>query len=132
MQFIRIDYENFIDMTKAIDSHKLITNLHFRKWTFPIVQALGTDTKRYSTLLRLLPEVTQKVLTEHLRQLERTGIVRRFFYPTIPPRVEYKLTEMGVDLLKLTKDINLWVERHHEEICKSQKAYDKHIKQADS
>ena len=132
MQFIRIDYENFIDMTKAIDSHKLITNLLFRKWTFPIVQALGTDTKRYSTLSRLLPEVTQKVLTEHLRQLERAGIVRRFFYPTIPPRVEYKLTEMGVDLLKLTKDINLWVECHHEGICKSQKAYDKHIKQADS
>ena len=125
MQFIRIDYENFIDMTKAIDSHKLITNLHFRKWTFPIVQALGTDTKRYSTLLRLLPEVTQKVL-------ERTGIVRRFFYPTIPPRVEYKLTEMGVDLLKLTKDISLWVECHHEEICKSQKTYDKHTKQAGS
>lgn len=71
MQFIRIDYENFIDMTKAIDSHKLITNLLFRKWTFPIVQALGTDTKRYSTLSRLLPEVTQKVLTEHLRQPTR-------------------------------------------------------------
>ena len=121
MQFIRIDYENFIDMTKAIDSHKLIANLLFRKWTFPIIQALGTDTKRYSTLSRLLPEVAQKVLTEHLRQLERAGIVRRFFYPTIPPRVEYKLTEMGVDLLKLTKDINLWVERHHEEICKSYK-----------
>ena len=101
MQFIRIDYENFIDMTKAIDSHKLITNLLFRKWTFPIIQALGTDTKRYSTLSRLLPEVAQKVLTEHLRQLERAGIVRRFFYPTIPPRVEYKLTEMGVDLLKI-------------------------------
>lgn len=115
-----------------VDSRKLITNLLFRKWTFPIIQALGADTKRYSTLSRLLPEVAQKVLTEHLRQLERAGIVRRFFYPTIPPRVEYKLTEMGVDLLKLTKDINLWVERHHEEICKSQKAYDKHIKQADS
>ena len=110
-----------------VDSRKLITNLLFRKWTFPIIQALGTDTKRYSTLSRLLPEVAQKVLTEHL-----AGIVRRFFYPTIPPRVEYKFTEMGVDLLKLTKDINLWVERHHEEICKSQKAYDKHIKQADS
>jgi len=62
-----------------VDSRKLITNLLFRKWTFPIIQALGTDTKRYSTLSRLLPEVAQKVLTEHLRQLERAGIVRRFF-----------------------------------------------------
>jgi len=116
----------------SIDSHKLITNLLFRKWIFPIVQALGTDTKRYSALSRLLPGVTQKVLTEHLRQLERAGIVRRFFYPTIPPRVEYQLTEMGIDLLKLTKDINLWVERHYEEIHKYQKTYDKQIKRADS
>ena len=110
----------------------ILLSIIFRKWTFSIVQSLGCNTKRYSELHRSLPEVTQKVLTEHLRVLERAGIVRRFFYPTIPPRVEYKLTEMGVDLLKLTKDINLWVERHHEEICKSQKAYDKHIKQADS
>ena len=48
-----------------VDSRKLITNLLFRKWTFPIIQALGTDTKRYSTLSRLLPEVAPKVLTEH-------------------------------------------------------------------
>lgn len=67
-----------------------------------------------------------------LKQLERAGIVRRFFYPTIPPRVEYQLTEIGIDLLKLTKDINLWVERHYEEIHKYQKTYDKQIKRADS
>ena len=114
------------------DSRDFMTSLLFRKWTIAIILSLGAETKRYSALHRSLPGVTQKVLTEHLKQLERAGIVRRFFYPTIPPRVEYKLTEMGVDLLKLTKDINLWVERHHEEICKSQKAYDKHIKQADS
>ena len=108
-----------------VDSRKLITNLLFRKWTFPIIQALGTDTKRYSTLSRLLPEVAQKVLTEHLRQLERAGIVRRFFYPTIPPRVEYKLTKTGLELSKLTDDITIWFDSHSETLHKSQKAYDK-------
>ena len=108
-----------------VDSRKLITNLLFRKWTFPIIQALGTDTKRYSTLSRLLPEVAQKVLTEHLRQLERAGIVRRFFYPTIPPRVEYELTKTGLELLKLTGDITTWFDSHSETLHKSQKTYNK-------
>lgn len=108
-----------------VDSRKLITNLLFRKWTFPIIQALGTDTKRYSTLSRLLPEVAQKVLTEHLRQLERAGIVRRFFYPTIPPRVEYELTKTGLELLKLMDGITVWFDSHSETLHKSQKTYNK-------
>lgn len=117
---------------KNISAHECITNLIFRKWTITIVQSLGHDTKRYSSLHRSLPGITQKVLTEHLKQLERAGIVRRFFYPTIPPRVEYQLTEVGLDLLKLANSIDLWSECYHETIHKSQKMYDKRTKQAAS
>lgn len=61
----------------------------------------------------------------HLKQLERAGIVRRFFYPTIPPRVEYELTKAGLELLKLTGDITTWFDSHSEALHKSQKTYDK-------
>ncbi len=60
------------------DSRDFMTSLLFRKWTIAIILSLGTETKRYSALHRSLPGVTQKVLTEHLKQLERAGIVRRF------------------------------------------------------
>ena len=97
----------------------------FRKWTLLIVQTLGGDTRRYSELHRSLPDITQKVLTEHLRALERAGIVRRFFYPTIPPRVEYQLTDMGLDLLELANHISVWCDSHYSEVRKHQKEYDR-------
>ena len=110
--------------TRKISSD-IISNILFRKWTLSIVQTLGGDTRRYSELHRSLPDVTQKVLTEHLRALERAGIVRRFFYPTIPPRVEYQLPDMGLDLLALTKHISVWCDSHYSEVREHQKEYDR-------
>ena len=107
------------------DARDFMTSLLFRKWTIAIIISLGVETKRYSALYRSLPGVTQKVLTEHLKQLERTGIVRRFFYPTIPPRVEYELTKTGLELLKLTDGITVWFDSHSETLHKSQKTYNK-------
>ena len=107
------------------DSRDFMTSLLFRKWTIAIIISLGVETTRYSALYRSLPGVTQKVLTEHLKQLERTGIVRRFFYPTIPPRVEYELTKTGLELLKLTDGITVWFDSHSETLHKSQKTYNK-------
>ena len=60
------------------DSRDFMTSLLFRKWTIVIILSLGTETKRYSVLYRFLPGLIQKVLTEHLKQLERAGIVRCF------------------------------------------------------
>ncbi|QJU07422.1 helix-turn-helix transcriptional regulator [Candidatus Saccharibacteria bacterium oral taxon 488] len=106
-------------------SSDILSSILFRKWTFSIVQSLGGDTRRYSELHRSLPDITQKVLTEHLRALERAGIVRRFFYPTIPPRVEYQLTDMGLELLELAKHISVWCDSHYSEVRKHQKEYDR-------
>lgn len=75
-----------------------------RKWTLRIAVTLSGDTKRHSELAKCLPGITQKVLTETLREMERTGIVERFVYPVVPPKVEYKLTEVGLELLKLSKE----------------------------
>lgn len=107
------------------DSRDFMTSLLFRKWTIAIIISLGVEAKRYSALYRSLPGVTQKVLTEHLKQLERAGIVRRFFYLTIPPRVEYELTKTGLELLKLMDGITVWFDSHSETLHKSQKTYNK-------
>ncbi|MBF1032610.1 MAG: helix-turn-helix transcriptional regulator [Candidatus Nanosynbacter sp.] len=117
-------------MTRTVDDATLdlITSLLFRKWTLPILQSLGTTTKRYSTLSRMLPKITQKVLTERLKQLERGGIVQRVLHSTNPPQVEYRLTEMGIKLLGVANDIECYFHDHSEAICRSQKMYDRRQK----
>jgi DNA-binding HxlR family transcriptional regulator len=98
-----------------------------RKWTLRIVVALGTGMKRHSELTRILPDITQKVLTETLREMERTGIVERSIFPTIPPRVEYKLTESGFGLLKLSESFADWFDTYQNDLHTALKAYDQRM-----
>ncbi|WP_433592211.1 winged helix-turn-helix transcriptional regulator [Nocardia sp. CA-145437] len=76
---------------------------------------------------RRLDGITQKVLTRMLRDLERDGLVRRTVYPTVPPRVEYALTELGADLADLghiTHAMGQWALRHADEIAVARAAFD--------
>ena len=68
------------------------------KWTVLVVQTLGDGSKRFNELRREIPSVSQRMLTLTLRNLERDGIVSRTVTPTIPPRVDYELTELGQSL----------------------------------
>ena len=86
---------------------------------------LNDDTKRHSELAKCLPGITQKVLTETLREMERTGIVERSVYPVVPPKVEYRLTEIGLELLKLSQEFASWFGAHHENIHKAKRIYDR-------
>lgn len=65
------------------------------KWKMPILFRLNMRTWRFGELLRDLPGITQKMLTQHLRELESDGFLTRHSYPEVPPRVEYSLTEKG-------------------------------------
>ena len=65
------------------------------KWKMPILYRLNTRTWRYGELRRDLPGITQKMLTQHLRELEEDGFLIRRAFPEVPPRVEYSLTEKG-------------------------------------
>lgn len=94
------------------------------KWALPIVQVLSYGVKRHSELTRSLPTITQKVLTETLRKLERSGAVERRVYPVVPPQVEYKLTPIGVDLLELSAILASWINDHDDAIKRAQKSYD--------
>ena len=96
-----------------------------RKWTLKIAAALSSETMRHSEIARCLPGITQKVLTETLREMERTGIVEREVYPIVPPKVEYRLTSVGIELLKLSQEFASWFDTHHENIHKAKRNYDR-------
>jgi DNA-binding HxlR family transcriptional regulator len=81
------------------------------KWKPMILYALRTGTKRFSELRREIPEATQQMLTQQLRQLEADGIISRKVYPVVPPKVEYTLTEMGWGLVPIFDLLERWGER---------------------
>ena len=79
---------------------------------------------RYSEIARKLPDAKQKVLTETLREMERYGVVTRTIYPTIPPKVEYALTPVGTDLLKLLHEFRSWLSTNEVHIKRSRTQFD--------
>jgi len=94
------------------------------KWTVLIVGALMLDTKRFGELRKEIEGISQKMLTQTLRAMERDGLVIRKAYPTIPPKVEYSLTEVGKSLIKILLNVQEWSEENVEYITASRSAYD--------
>ncbi len=78
------------------------------KWTVLVVQTLGAGPRRFNELRREIPSVSQRMLTLTLRNLERDGLVSRTVTPTIPPRVDYELTELGQSLEKPICGLATW------------------------
>lgn len=91
-----------------------IVELLANKWTLYVLGALRRAPRplRFNELRRLLDGVSQKVLTQTLRRLERDGLVRRSVYPTVPPRVDYALTDLGVSAAELAAQIGEWSVAH--------------------
>lgn len=86
------------------------------KWTLVIIDELDAGTLRFSELQRRIGKVSQKMLTQTLREMETDGLVQRIVYAEVPPRVEYKLTKMGSTLGEAVCSIWKWVEKNHKEI----------------
>ena len=78
----------------------------FCRWTILILRDLFTGTKRFGELKKSLNGVSQKVLTANLRSLEEKGIIEREVFPEVPPRVEYRLTDLGKTLDPIIKSIH--------------------------
>lgn len=81
--------------------HKLVSG----KWKLLILWYLSDGCLRFSELKKKLPEVTQKMLTNQLRSLENDNLITRKVYAVIPPKVEYSMTEFGVSLIPILKDL---------------------------
>ncbi len=95
------------------------------KWTILILAALKADRQRFSQLKQIVPDVSQRMLTQSLRKLERDGFVLREVTPTIPPRVDYELTEMGRSLVHELAPLARWSDAHREEIIRARDEYDR-------
>lgn len=85
------------------------------KWKTVILWHLGTDgTHRYNELRRLLPGVAHKVLSQQLKELEEDRFIDRNQYDTIPPKVEYSMTELGMTLMPILQQMHVWGKEHGE------------------
>ncbi|MGG4491150.1 winged helix-turn-helix transcriptional regulator [Metabacillus idriensis] len=82
------------------------------KWKVVILCHLKNDTKRTSELKRLMPGITQKMLTQQLRELEEDGVIQRKIYNQVPPKVEYSLTDYGSSLNSILDSLCNWGEFH--------------------
>lgn len=85
-----------------------------KKWQGVIICYLSDTPIRTLELQRIVKGISQKMLTENLRELEEEGIVHRKIYPEVPPRVEYSLTPKGMELLPALKIIEDWTAKHYE------------------
>ena len=97
------------------------------KWATLILGLLADRTLRFAELQRQIGGISQKMLTQTLRDLERDGLVERTVYAQVPPRVEYTLTALGQTLREPIAAIIRWSEEHIEAVTTAQQRYDKRI-----
>ena len=86
------------------------------KWTALVIQILAGGTMRYAELQRAIGGISQKMLTQTLRSLERDGLVQRTVHPVVPPKVEYSLTRLGRTLIEPLHALCRWSEKHLTEL----------------
>ncbi|WP_327399824.1 helix-turn-helix transcriptional regulator [Streptomyces sp. NBC_01288] len=94
------------------------------KWAFLIIEALGEGTLRFSELRNAIEGISHKMLTQNLRMLERNGLVERDVHPTVPPRVEYTLTESGQGLRATVDAMCGWTHRYLGHIEAARRRFD--------
>ncbi|MGV9326101.1 winged helix-turn-helix transcriptional regulator [Streptosporangium sandarakinum] len=102
------------------------------KWVSLILNALADGPLRYSDLGRIIAGVSQKMLTQTLRGLERDGLVSRTVTPSVPVRVDYALTDLGRDLQPVMRSIKLWAESHIEQVRDARESYDRRSRESQS
>jgi DNA-binding HxlR family transcriptional regulator len=95
------------------------------KWTVLVVMLLGEGPRRFSEIKRAVHGISQRMLTLTLRNLERDGMVTRTVTPTIPPRVDYALTDLGRSLGDPLFALGQWVRGHLDEIDAARAAFDR-------
>ena len=132
----KVDYDAFL---AGCPSRQLLARIS-DKWVALVLAALGDDgphprqdcvgeprPMRYSELSRRLAGVSQKMLTQTLRALERDGLLTRTVTPTVPVTVTYELTDLGTSLQALMRGVKAWAETHMDEVLANRENYDTRI-----
>ncbi len=112
------------DVTRADSLAREIFAGVANKWALLIINVLEDRTLRFSELRTAVDGISHKMLTQTLRCLERDGVVHRTVYPTVPPRVEYRLTEAGQALLETVNGMCAWTRRYLDQIEAARRRYD--------
>jgi DNA-binding HxlR family transcriptional regulator len=94
------------------------------KWTVLVVSLLGAGAKRFNEIKREVGGISQRMLTLTLRALERDGLVTRTVHPTVPPSVEYALTDLGRSLLGPVKALGAWALANQRKMEEARRCYD--------
>lgn len=94
------------------------------KWSTLLLQALAQKPYRFGELRRLVPDISQRMLTQTLRDLQRDGYIEREVFPTKPPSVEYRMTELGRSLFAPLKQVLDWAEDNHAAVKAARVRYD--------
>ncbi|MFM2303293.1 MAG: hypothetical protein RLZZ135_702 [Cyanobacteriota bacterium] len=102
-----------LDQTSDV---RQVLDLIADKWTALVILALSRNTRRYGELHREIGGVSQKMLTQTLRNLEDSGLIHRQVYPVVPPMVEYSLTPLGETLVAPLKTLCNWASEHFHEV----------------
>ena len=107
-------------MQNTSEKCTITTTLHVMggKWKAVILWHLINKTRRFSEIKHLIPDITQKMLTQQLRELEADGLIRRQVYAEVPPRVEYSLTEYGKTLIPVLSAMAQWGFEHEHTVVK--------------
>ncbi len=103
------------------------------KWTMVILEVLTEHGEmRFTRLSEKVEGISQKMLTKTVRQMEREGLVTRTVHPVVPPRVEYKLTELGLSLSAAFCGVWIWAARHLEQVEQARRKFDENLLKAGS
>jgi DNA-binding HxlR family transcriptional regulator len=94
------------------------------KWRTLLIVALTDGPLRFGALKRALPDISQRMLTQSLRELQRDGLIARRVYPTVPPSVDYRLTDIGRSLLEPLAGLIGWAEERAEAIAAARQDFD--------
>lgn len=100
------------------------------RWTILVIMELKQGTLRFSVLKKQIPDISQRMLAQTLRQLEFDGLVSRKLYPTIPPKVEYSLTPLGISMLAPVGQLINWADDNHDAVRAARASYVAPVAQA--
>ena len=95
------------------------------KWSILVLMTLAARPYRFGELRRAIADISQRMLTQTLRDLQRDGLISRHVFPTNPPSVEYRLTKLGASLLKPMAELVRWADANHGAINKARAQFDR-------
>ncbi len=114
----------------SCEGHQLLEKIA-NKWTILIIYALTQGEKRYSELKQQIVDISPKMLVQNLRNLERSGLIERKVFPSVPPRVEYSLTALGESLAEPLAVLGEWAYQHIKDVNLAIEEYDNNSKSED-